>query len=268
MPSPFPGMDPYLEQPAYWPDVHASLMFIFRTQMNAQLPEGFQAKIETELRIEGRRNRMRPDVAITVARNRPRETGNIAVAELVQSQNAVTPFYHLQFLSDSPPQRFIQISLVSDPSRIITIIEVLSPANKSRGRGFEDYREKQELLLDAPVNLLEIDLLREGEETVALPHRDDIPATPYIVTLHRAGKGSHFDTWPVSLREPLPRVAVPLTDEYPDLILDMQEALTQAYDLGGYWRGIEYRDDPAPPLAPEDAAWADSLLREKELRPG
>lgn len=231
MPSPFPGMAPYLERSVRWSDVHVSLLVCCRAQLNVQLPEGFQAKIETELRIEGAGPR-------------------------------------IQFLSDAPPQRFIQIFLVSDPARIVTIIGVLSPANKSRNRGYEDYQAKQETLLNAPVNLLEIDLLREGEETVALPHRDDIPDTPYIVTLHRAGEGRNFDTWPISLRESLPRVAVPLTAEYPDLILDMQEALTQAYDLGGYGRGITYTNEPAPPLSPNDADWVDALLREKRLRPG
>ncbi len=69
MPSPFPGMDPYLEGPL-WPDVHHALASQIRRQIVSQLPSRYVARIETQIIIDrGARSELSivypdPDVAL------------------------------------------------------------------------------------------------------------------------------------------------------------------------------------------------------------
>lgn len=218
MPSHFPGMDPYLEAPDLWEDVHVSLMTRIRAQLTHRLPEGFRARVEKWVR-----------------------------PVLVQAWQ------------QESLQRFIEIVAIGKPDRIITVIEILSHANKV-GRGQEAYQHKQQLLVQSGTSLLEIDLLRAGSYTVAAPLTEEIPPLPYRVSLHRAGQLEQFEVWPISLRTPLPEVRIPLTPDRPDIYLDLQEALNEAYDEGNYAAEIDYTRPPTPALAPHDMSWMESLL--------
>jgi hypothetical protein len=167
-------------------------------------------------------------------------------------------------------QRYIDVVVVGAPGRVVTTVEVLSPANKRPGAGREEYLRKQAATLDSDTHLLEIDLLRDGEYAVAAPAsgilREHGP-WHYAVSLHRAGQGDLFEAWARTVRQRLPReLRVPLDDGRPDVLLDLQAALDRAYDEGRFAEGIDYATDPVPPLPPEDAAWADALLKEKGLR--
>ena len=88
----------------------------------------------------------------------------------------------------------------------------------------------------------------------------------YLISVHRAEGGGKYDFWPVSVRSRLPRIGIPLTKGYPDVVLDLQICLDLAYEDGAFERRIDYRAEPLPPLSPEDAAWADALLKSKGLR--
>jgi hypothetical protein len=124
----------------------------------------------------------------------------------------------IKYFPDSLPQRFIRIALTGEPGELVTIIEVLSPANKTVGNGYEDYLGKQQLLLASPVNLLEIDLLRMGVPTVAASASEEYPDSTYTVSLHEA-MAEEFITWLIQLREPLPQILVPLKPGYAPLWL-------------------------------------------------
>jgi hypothetical protein len=123
-------------------------------------------------------------------------------------------------------------------------------------------------VLGSDVHLLEIDLLRGGEHTVAAP-RDRVARRglyDYLISLSRAGQRDRCEVWGVPLQQRLPRIAVPLTDNDPDVIVDLQALVSRCYDAGGYARRLDYRLEPAPALREADAAWADALLRDKGLR--
>ncbi len=139
----------------------------------------------------------------------------------------------VQAWQQEPLQRFIEIVAIGKPDRIITVIEILSHANKV-GRGQEAYKHKQQLLVQSGTSLLEIDLLRAGSYTVAAPLTEEIP--------------------------PLPEVRIPLTQDRPDIYLDLQEALNEAYDEGNYAAEIDYTRPPTPALAPHDMSWMESFL--------
>jgi hypothetical protein len=147
---------------------------------------------------------------------------------------------------------------------LVTVIEVLSPANKIRGaRGRASFMHKREETLGSEVHWVEIDLLRAGVPSVTRP-----PLLPsdYRILVSRATERTKARYWPVGVRQPLPSIGIPLRDPDPDVTLDLRAVLSSTYDTGAYDLSIDYRKKPEPPLKREDAAWADRLLREHGLR--
>jgi hypothetical protein len=219
MPSLFPGMDPFLEDPEYWHDIHVMLIAELSRFLNRTLPEGLVAHIEKRVYIE-------------------------------------SPIPHLEIVT------------ARGQKQVVTAIEVLSPVNKS-GQGRTQYRQKQQEILLSHTHLLEIDLLRGGEHTVAVPISDSKQETnwDYIVCLHRAGApGVEF--WDIDLRDALPEITIPLTPEHPDLVFPFQAAFERIYDDGPFRREVDYNSEPTPRLKSLDAPWADQLLRTSGLRHG
>jgi hypothetical protein len=144
------------------------------------------------------------------------------------------------------------------------VIEVLSPANKIRGaRGRASFMQKREETLASDVHWVEIDLLRVGVPSVTRP-----PLIPsdYRILVSRATERTKAHYWPVSARQPLPTIGIPLRDPDPDVTLDLGAVLSAAYDNGAYDLSIDYRKKPEPPLGRDHAAWADRLLRDCGLR--
>ena len=123
--------------------------------------------------------------------------------------------------------------------------------------------ETQTTVLRSDVNLLEIDLIREGRR---VPVRDPLPAFPYFVFLTRAKRSPITEYWPVAINGPLPRIPVPLRGGDADVWLDSQAALTSVYDTFNYEFLIEYGKPASPPLAGDTDLWADRRLREKGKR--
>jgi len=169
---------------------------------------------------------------------------------------------------ESQTQRSLQIIDPRSGNRVVTAIEFLSPANKSEPVGRAAYCRKQKDLREAGVNLVEIDLIREGQYVLAVPiHQVPLPyLTPYRSCVIRGCRSYEAEMYRVSLRDRLPLFRVPLRESDPDVHLDLQELIDKSFEDGGYAQDIDYRVDPQPPLQGEDAVWADALLREKGLR--
>jgi hypothetical protein len=276
MPGPFPGMDPYLEQSALWRGVHQGLIFAVNQRLNAALPPGFSANMEERVYIAGPDFGTYPDV--TVRRETP-PAGGATVAAMLDREAAgvasgVTAPRRVTVFPEQAREPFIEV-LHHASQTVVAVVEVLSPGNKAGGPGREEYLRKQHALMGDAAHLIEIDLLRAGQHTVAVPRAALTPDDPrdYVVCLHRGGQptggvtGHHFEFWPLSVRDRLPTFPVPLAEGFADVPVDLQAAFGQMYDAGPYRRRIRYADPPDPPLSPEDAAWADALLREKGLRP-
>ena len=152
--------------------------------------------------------------------------------------------------------------------QVVTVIEVLSPANKTPGEGQRLYRRKQQEILGSPVNLIEIDLLAEGDLTVAISEEGlaSLPPHRYLVSVKRGPDRYRFEVYPIPLTRRLPHFRVPLREPDPDVALDLQAVFTQCYDKGGYADLVDYRRKPPVALSPEEAAWVDGLLKGKGLR--
>ncbi|MCY2965996.1 MAG: DUF4058 family protein [Planctomycetota bacterium] len=261
MPSPFPGMDPYLE--AYWGDVHTRLMSNASRQINLELPDDLQARVEEGLRVvddgawEGT---VYPDVLIV-------ETPDEDVASPPRDTAVQVAEPCVLILDDRPVSRHIEIIDLRDDGRVVTAIEFLSRSNKVGQAGIQVYRKKQRAYLDAGVNLVEIDLLRDGDFVLAAPE-EAIPLkyrTPYRICVRRARDLQRIELYRAPLRERLPNIPIPLRSNDPDVILQLQPLLDECY-RDGKFRRLNYQQEPSPRLEKEDAAWADRLLQDAGLR--
>lgn len=265
MPSPFPGMDPWLELSGVFPDLHSSLIYLLREAINAQLPDGYAATttqlvwIDPELKRE-------PDVAAYGPEYRPdgdiagdpfAAEGMVAVAAEAVAEPWDEPY--LEILSD-------------EGDRLVTAIEILSLSNKRAGdNGRVSYQQKQNEFRLGNVNLVEIDLLRGGTHTTAIPlHRlrQVAPQFDYHVCVTVIGDPTRYEVKPFLLTDRLPTVVVPLDPGVKPVKVDLQPLLNRAYDTGLYPRFARYATKhPDPPLTPEQRAWADGLLRERGFLP-
>jgi hypothetical protein len=255
-------MDPYLENPAMWPSVHQGLITFIWTALNGELPPGYSASMGERLFVVRPGRDIFPDVAVYELPRPALFPSSGGVATLTAPSDL--PLVVIREPSETR-EVFVEIvKLGEDGERVVTIIEVLSPANKSAGsRGREMYLAKQSEALASAISLIEIDLLRTGEHTVAVPREELLRQDPRwddLVCLHRGGEWDRFEVWPRTVRDHLPRIRIPLADGDPDLTLDLQAVFNRCYAEGGYARRIDYRRAPHTPLAERDAAWARELL--------
>lgn len=255
MQSPFPGMDPYLEQS--WGDVHHNLVAFAQGLLNERLPADLRARAQERALLKWPGDGcVDYSESYIVERERPSTAAEPALAEPLE----------VSFL-EPETQGFIEIIETRPERRVITVLEVLSPSNKYAGTGREHYHRKQRDLLDACISLVEIDLLRAGPHVLQVPLHRYPPAyrTPYKVCVHRGWKAS-AEIYRVPLRVPLPTIRVPLRETDADVPLDLQALIAQVYRHGRY-DDIDYRVPPVPPLEADDEAWADALLRAAGHRP-
>jgi len=251
--SPFPGMDPYLEAPTIWPDVHTSLMNIVREQLTPLLAPKYLAELETQVvidRVDDDPQVILPDVSVTTPDVPAGAPSAVAVAAPAPVRIRVPLDVPTRLVSVHIRQR--------ENERLVAVIELLSPVNKRRGKGREEYLEKRRTLLTSPVHLIEIDLLRSYPR---MPFDDPLPPAHYLVMVCKAGERPNSSVWPISVRQPLPTIPIPLLPPDPPVPLDMGQALRTAYERARYDLRVDYRKPPVPPLSPVDAAWAEALIR-------
>lgn len=261
MPSPFPGMDPYLE--ARWGDIHARLVMYSCDQLQAQLPRDLVARVEEYLAVEADDEKPYGYYPHLRATEHPEVNGG---SPATSARAAVAEPVIVVFPTEPPTLRSLRI--YDRNHRVITAIEFLSLANKVGEAGRQAYRKKQQDLIEAGVSLVEIDLLREGSYVLALPEGRLPPDRrgPYRITVLRSWQPGRAEVYRVSLRERLPAVNIPLRPTDADVVLDLQPLLERSYEMGRYDRDLDYRADALPPLSGDDAVWADALLREKQRR--
>jgi hypothetical protein len=261
MKSPFPGMDPYLE--AHWGDVHSSLAIYARNQLQPQMPPDLKVRVEEYIAVEDadddESRYVAPDVRV-IETESPRMGGTaVAVTNLTTAEDADEPLL-VRNLDEPLTQREIRIIDTQEGGRVVTAIEILSLTNKTSGK--RDYRRKQREFLHAGVNLVEIDLQREGSWVLAVRKAAVKKAYrgPYRISVIRASAPETAEMYRASYASRLPRIRIPLRLTDPDVRLDLQAVVDQAYQDGGYG-DTNYSREPDPPFAPEEAEWANRLLK-------
>jgi Protein of unknown function (DUF4058) len=259
MPSPFPGMNPYLEQSDTWEDFHHNFMTRTQEMISGQLGPNYLVKIEVrlylhELSAEERRFIGRANVGVTgpAAPGSSSPAGGVS-APVQLEMPAVDIVHHTSLEIRDRRNR-----------RLVTAIELLSPSNKTPGGDRNDYLAKRSRLLAHRVHLVEIDLRRGGER----PQPPELPPCDYYVLVARAQDWPFMGMWPISLRQRLPVVPIPLLAPDPDVLLDLQAVLDRTYDAADYGKYIIYGEEPEPPLPAEDAGWAWQFVPQGERRNG
>jgi hypothetical protein len=220
-------MDPYLEDEAVWPTCHHQLVMCLYQILLPGLVDRYRARVNQRH----------------------------YVAELALLTSVVCEEHH---------EDYIEIRQRSD-GRLISLVDVVSPANKRTAMGRSAYLDTRREGKDAGANLVEIDLVLQGQPTLEYS-RDGLPDWDYAVTVTRSTQPERYEIYTATLQKPLPRFRLPLASDDRDMVLDLRIAFTRCYDQGGFASKIDYGHDPTTPLSEEDRRWLDELLQRQKLR--
>ena len=270
MKSPFPGMDPFIEDRGLWADFHTKLIGEIERELAARLPERYFVQTGERSYIvlagtdEKETKPMYPDVGIEKPTRGKRSAATraaVAVAEPVLDTGGITM---RAFIEEHFRENFIEIYEADPETRLVTCIEVLSPSNKRKGKkGWKLYLRKRNALLLGKANLVEIDLVRSGWR---MPMVEPWPKSPYYLLVGREDHVPSCRVWPASFQEPLPVIPVPLASPDPDLPLALQPMIEAVYERSRYGRRLDYTKPLTPPLSPEENAWLAERLRPAEAQ--
>jgi hypothetical protein len=250
-------MNPYLERADVWNDFHDSFIPAAREVLAAQVQPRYYVRIEEHLFIHEppARERFplgRPDISVhPTQRNGGGTTpgGSAIAAPASVGMPVVVEEERLPYLEIRDRAK----------NEVVTILELLSPANKATGAHRDQYLAKVQRILASGTNFVEIDLLRGGPR---MPWADLPTCDYYVVVSRRADRvtdNPRAGLWPIGLRDPLPPIPIPLRPGEPEPTLDLQALVHRIYDAGQYQLFI-YASDPEPPLPGAEAVWAAQIL--------
>jgi hypothetical protein len=251
MPSPFPGMNPYLEQDDVWHDFHERFLPALAEWLTPQVVPNYIVKVDEHVYVHElpeRARRLAGRADVSVGRSPAPGAGGPSAGILEAPAHVRLPIHDIERVN------FLEVR-DRHSRELIAIVELLSPSNKRAGPDREQYLAKRESLLASQAHLVEIDLLRGGRPMPV----DDRPACSYSVLVSRVEDRPHAGLWPVELRDRLPIIPIPLRRPDGEARIDLQDLLHRIYDASGYEFYI-YGGTPQPPLAPDDAEWAQQLL--------
>ncbi len=254
--NPFPGMNPFFQN--RWLDAHTSLVGYVRDALNGELPQDLTAQAEEGIRVEGKSGTLRADVAVVESW----KAGFPPVWQPEQDEGGVALEVSEPYLIvDDHPRRWVEIRSLS--GELVTTIEIISPWNKRDG--YAAYVAKRGLCVDGGVNVVEIDLTRGGEPLTLIPgswRQDWIGQgnrMDYEVSVWRAC-ANRIEAYPVSLRDRLPTLRIPLRATDPDVPLALQPVVDRCHVNGRYWQ-LSDLGKLHPPLTEEDQRWAEECFR-------
>ena len=259
----FPGMDPWLEHPTLWPDVHSRLITSMADELAPRLAPRYFVGVETRTTFLTSLDVDRiyqPDVTIHTAQRGAQARGSdVAVLDPpeVQPVEVIIP------VGEEVEEPFVTIQEL--PGRkLVSVIEVLSPTNKKTVDGRRDYLKKRDDLIKTRVSLVEVDLLRGGPP---MPVKAPPPQTDYRIIICRAGRAKSAELYAFSWKTPIPPITIPLLPRDAEPTLDLNAVLHSLIDRARYDLVIDYQQPPEPPLPPEDEPWAAAIIAGASDRP-
>ena len=259
MPTPFPGMDPYLEQRELWQDVHNSLIADLRDYLAPRLRPRYYVSLEQRTYRAGLTGLTflgRPDVSVVGA---PRPAYRAERTASTAPMGVVTVELPMP---DIVRETYLEVR-ATQGGQVIAALEILSPANKLPGEGRDQYERKRLAVLDSLTHLIEIDLLRGG---LPMAMFGNGYGAHYRILISREWARPRADLLPFTVRQPIPDFPLPLLRGDAEPVVPLNALLHDLYDRAGYDLRLDYRAEAEPPLEGDDAAWADALLREKGVR--
>lgn len=227
MPSPFPGMDPYLEEERLWPSFHHLLLLSLNQILTPALGDRYRARMQQRRYV----------------------TETALFTSVVREERE---------------EEYIEIHQRSD-GRLVTLLEVVSPCNKTTAQGRSAYLTTRAEGKDARANLVELDLVLQGRPTLEYS-RDNLPECDYVISVTRTAQPDRYEIYTSTLQKRLPRFRLPLGAEDRDTVIDLHSVFTRCYDHGGFVGQIDYSRDPSVSLDEADRRWLRELLQQNNLR--
>ena len=269
--NPFPGMNPYLETPALWPDVHNSIIVGLRDFLAARLQPEYVVRMQQRVYVSAAPDgnghpRYRIPDAIVLAGTAP-APGIAGATSAPAPTRTAKPETDTDAIAVQMPsveleqQHYLEVLRVGN-REVIAVIELLSPANKW-GDGRQEYLAKRAAVKISAAHLVEIDLLRAG---APMPVIGNVPARSYRILVRDARRSPAADLYPFGIRHPIPDFVLPLAEGSEGVGVNLNRIVSGVYAAGAYWLDIDYRNDPEPPLSDDDRRWLDALLRAQALR--
>jgi hypothetical protein len=247
-------MNPDLENPELWPEVHHLLIGVLAETLNPKLLPKYRVVVEKRVYQTIADDSLLigiPDVAIAKFREIPNSDATDRAVATVAKPVSVTIPMPLEV-----KEGYLEIREVAS-QQVVTVIEILSPANKKAGKGYDSYMTKRAEILASQTHLVEIDLLRGG---TAMTYQGNVPDYDYRLLVSRSQNRPRADLYGFELRELIPQFALPLrsTDQEPNI--DLHVLLDIVYDRAGYAFAIDYNKSPVPKLSDAQQAWCQTIL--------
>ncbi|MBZ8180127.1 DUF4058 family protein [Oscillatoria salina] len=261
MPSPFPGMNPYLESPLFWSGFHHWLIIDIARLLSPQLRPKYLVAVEVRTYETSGEDSLLvglPDVTIKAAQTASKSTKtNVAVAT-----PATKPLTVNLPIPETIKEGYLEIRDVKT-KQVITAIELLSPTNKRSGKGREKYLQKRQRILGSSTHLVEIDLLRGGQ---TMPMDTKGIKSDYRILVSKENRRPQADLYAFNLRETIPEFPLPLRREDSEPVINLQALINQIYDQASFDLQIDYSQPPIPKLTETERTWADDLLQQLGLK--
>lgn len=223
MSSPFPGMDPFLEEDKRWPVFQHHLISCLYQAILPGLVDRYRARVG-------------------------------------QRQYTTEQALFTSIIRDTHEEEYIEVRQRSD-GRLVTLIEVVSPANKTTNEGKRAYLCKREESRLVRANLVEVDLVLQGQPLLEYS-RDGLPDWDYAVTVTRATQPEKHEIYTATLQKRLPRFRLPLASDDRDTVVDLQSTFTRAYDQADFGSSIDYDRNPSTRMADEKRQWLREYLKQ------
>ena len=265
MPSPFPGMDPYLEHPDFWQETHNRLIIAIADTIMPQIRPKYEVAIDKRIYEITDPNDCNGDSLLVgipdVAIKRQSNTSDVPTRSVATLAVTVPTTVKVP-APEKIKQTYLEVREMAT-RQVVTAIEILSPVNKRSGEGRITYLKKRQSILGSLTHLVEIDLLRKWE---FMPILNSSIQSDYRVLVSRSDRRPFAELYAFNLRDSLPVFPLPLREEDVEPIVNLPELFAGVYDRAGYDYRIDYNRDPIPSLSEEDLVWANKLLQEKGLR--
>jgi hypothetical protein len=205
MPPSFAGMNPYLEYCNLWPAFHPEFIAYLAKCLRTSLTDRHGLQI-------AKRQYLLADSPATSAEQQHQQENYIEIHD-------------------------------KQHGRLLTLLDMVSPLNKTTGSGRQAYLETRRTARAAKANLVEIDLILQGQPTLEYS-REGLPDWDYTVTVTRAAQPDRFELYVSTLPKRLPRFSLPLASDERNVVVDLGTLFSRALSEGGFDTAIDYRMRP------------------------
>ena len=246
MPSPLPGMNPFIEQPELWSEFHSRMIVAIADSLDDLLSRNYRVAVEKRVYLSQTDEQVLigiPDVAITSSTSTSPERNQSAIAVAEPQTVELPQLAEVQ-------ERYLEIR-EGTTGKVITTIELLSPKNKRSGEGRDAYLRKRQQVLSSHTHLVEIDLLRGGRP---LPIKGGL-SSDYRILISRSDERPQAKLYSFNLGQAIPTFEVPLQGKEIAPSLQLQPLLHRIYDKGRFELAIDYSQTLSPQLSNSELKW-------------